>query len=414
MIFFPIVCIGAILTLMFNGGNDTANSFATVYGSRILNMRNSILLCAFFEFLGATLFGDQITKTLGKDIIDMDTFDEDAISRGFALISMGVGIWTAIATYFKLPISITHSVVGGLMIWGINEGGYDVINHATFLKIILTWILSPFITSLLSAGLYFVIEKTIKGEIVQKHINMLVSFFTFLTVFIIAILVGKKGTSDIKSYVKRNELSYMMVSLIVSIVLGAFAQFKYKKADDFIKTKFNDMEYDQRIFTPLLLMTSCLLAFAHGGNDVGNGLSPFAVVYNIEKQNTFMIKDFDVDLWMIFFAASMFSLGIIIFGYRTLALVGNDIVSFTPRSAFIVQLGAVITIILATLWKMPVSTSQILIGSLFGVALMSQQLENVEKKTEWGIFIKIFITWICTIPATACIILFLQAFLIHL
>ena len=108
------------------GANDVANAMGTSVGSGALTLRRAIIVAAVFEFAGAVFFGSHVTDTIRKGVLD---FGEDGFSRelsqnlmyGFMSALLAAAIWLTIATKFGLPVSTTHSIVGGVIGMGLGS-----------------------------------------------------------------------------------------------------------------------------------------------------------------------------------------------------------------------------------------------------------------------------------------------------
>lgn len=115
-----VIILGFIIAffLAFGvGANDVANSFGTSVGSKVLTLRQACILATIFEILGAVLMGYKVSDTVRKDIFDVNMFanNEKELMLGNLSALAGSAIWTIIATFFRLPISGTHSIVGAVV-----------------------------------------------------------------------------------------------------------------------------------------------------------------------------------------------------------------------------------------------------------------------------------------------------------
>ncbi|MBI5503056.1 MAG: inorganic phosphate transporter [Deltaproteobacteria bacterium] len=139
-----LVIIVIVLALIFdfvNGMNDAANSIATVVSTRVLPPWLAVAWAAFFNFAAAILFGVAVAKTIGKGIVD------PAIITPWLVLAALVGaiVWSAGCTEFGLPISVSHSLIGGLAGAGVAHSGTQVLVGSGLLKVVLFIVLSPLI-----------------------------------------------------------------------------------------------------------------------------------------------------------------------------------------------------------------------------------------------------------------------------
>ncbi|MDD5247021.1 MAG: inorganic phosphate transporter [Candidatus Omnitrophica bacterium] len=123
------------------GANDAANSLGTAVGSRVLNLRQAIILITVFGFLGAFLQGSSVAKTIGKGIVPMEQLDEN-LALYVALVSVfAAAAWVVIATRWKIPISTSHSIVGAVA--GAGIAVHSVVRWKVLLDIFTCWLLTP-------------------------------------------------------------------------------------------------------------------------------------------------------------------------------------------------------------------------------------------------------------------------------
>ncbi len=121
-----------------NGFNDAANAIATVIGTRVLSPRNAIILGALFNFAGAAT-GLEVAKTIGKGILDPETLTYLTVIAGLA----SAVIWVTLATYYGLPLSVTHSLVAGLAGAGIAAAGSDAIVWSVMARVATSVVAAP-------------------------------------------------------------------------------------------------------------------------------------------------------------------------------------------------------------------------------------------------------------------------------
>ena len=99
------------------GANDAANAFATSIGSKALNIKQAVVLACIFETAGAVLMGSHVTDTIRKGIADYKCFEEspELLMYGCMCVMIAVGLWLFLASYYEMPVSTTHSCVGGMI-----------------------------------------------------------------------------------------------------------------------------------------------------------------------------------------------------------------------------------------------------------------------------------------------------------
>ena len=191
-LFLGIAAIFGAYMAMNIGANDVANNVGPAVGSKALTLGGAILIAAIFEASGALIAGADVTNTIRKGIIDLKTFsDVDTFIWAMMAALLSAALWLNLATYFKAPVSTTHSIVGGVMGAGIAAGGFGIVHWATMGKIVASWIISPILGGLIAAGFLFTIKKTVvfqdnKVEAAKKWVPLFVAimawaFTTYLT-----------------------------------------------------------------------------------------------------------------------------------------------------------------------------------------------------------------------------------------
>jgi len=129
----------ALVFDFLNGMNDAANSIATVVSTRVLPPRFAVLWAAFFNFVAAFGFGVHVATTIGKGIVD-----SSVVSNGMILSALvGAIVWTHLCTKYGLPISVSHSLIGGLVGAALGKAGIDSLNMSGLMKVSIFIVLSP-------------------------------------------------------------------------------------------------------------------------------------------------------------------------------------------------------------------------------------------------------------------------------
>ncbi len=149
------IVILALIYDFLNGMNDAANSIATIVSTRVLSPRMAVLWAAFFNFAAYFVFDHKVANTMGKGIVE----NSEIISEFTILASLlGAGSWVLICTIIGAPISVSHSLIGGLIGPALLIGGFDALNASGITKILLFIVLSPTIGFVLG---YFMMVATL-------------------------------------------------------------------------------------------------------------------------------------------------------------------------------------------------------------------------------------------------------------
>jgi len=151
----------------------------------------------------------------------------------------------------------------------------------------------------------------------------------------------------------------------------------------------------ERIFAPLVVATSCSVAFAHGANDVANAVGPLAAVVDIVQTGAVKMK-VSVPIWILALGGIGIVVGLSTFGYRVMHTVGNRITHITPSRGVAADIAATTTVLICTRLKLPVSTTHTLVGAILGIGL-ARGLGAVNRRVTRNIFG----SWFVTVPAAA-------------
>ena len=209
-----ILVVGAINSFLDACGigmNDMANSFGTIYGSKVLNKWQIVLLAACCEFTGALVLGKNVIGTISGGIARIDYFKYDpyCLMYGFLCALAASTIWTWLATYWKLPVSTTHAIVGGILGFSLVMGGKDAVNWydtpnppafpyiSGFSAIVVSWGTSPIFAGILAAIVYgFVKVVVLSGTNNGPKAAYVFPLFIFATFFIESFLICTKGAAN--------------------------------------------------------------------------------------------------------------------------------------------------------------------------------------------------------------------------
>jgi phosphate/sulfate permease len=143
-----LVIVGFIFAFFYAfgiGANDVANAFGSTVASRSLTLKQAIIAASIFEFAGAYLLGAGVTNTIRNKIFDPDLYEgeEDIVLLGMFTSLITGTIMLNVATWFALPVSTTHTIVGCIMGFSIVAKGFDSIDWETGKKIFVSWLVSP-------------------------------------------------------------------------------------------------------------------------------------------------------------------------------------------------------------------------------------------------------------------------------
>jgi PiT family inorganic phosphate transporter len=346
---FVVILVALIFTYT-NGFHDTANSIATVVGTRVLTPRQAILLATVTNLIGA-MVGGAVAKTISSGLVDTP-----ASSSSYMLICalLGAILWNLITWYVGLPSSSSHALVGGLC------GAAFATAHNDWNAII--WAKAP------AMGKHWwdgggILYKVVLPMMLSPFIGFLIAFFVMG--FLLFLLKNSKPG---------------MVN---------------------------------RLFGKLQLVSSAYMGFSHGTNDAQKTMGIIALalagatqtgifdhlprwlsfLYTPEAANP---KDQHIDLWIKVLCALTMAAGTAAGGWRIIKTLGHKMVKLQPVHGFAAETAAATVLLGTAEMGMPVSTTHVITSSIMGVGA-AKRLNAIK----WRVVERIVWAWILTLPATA-------------
>ena len=451
-----IISVGAcfaFFTAMGIGSNDAANAFATSVGSKALTINQAVVLAAVFETAGAILMGNHVTDTIIKGIADYRCFEDNptVLMYGCMWVILAVGLWLFLASYLEMPVSTTHSCVGGMIGMTLVLGGVDCVIWYQPLDtfpyvggvggIVMSWFISPIFAGLIAMLVFFITRATVlRHSFNSNRLNwiypiLIGSTITINTFFII--YKGAKGLGldktpmgiafgvafgtgglcalitiplvpKIKKYVaakltkpvlthgiEMKQLENVITENKVEMNITTERELNRIVALHTTAEKF-DVKTEE-VFKYLQIFTAVCDAFSHGANDVSNAVGPFAAIYaiyvsggNLSKQTNMG----DNSYWILGMGGIGIAIGLFVYGKKITYSIGEKLCKITPSRGVAIELSSALVIITGSRLKIPLSTTHCQVGATVGVGL----LENA--KTCSGVNCKILfktaIGWIAT------------------
>lgn len=391
-VFFYLSMFAGFLMAFNLGANDVANSMASAVGAKAITLKQALFIAGILNIVGAVFLGSQVTATISKGIINPESIsDPKLIMLGMFAALISAGFWILISTLSGLPVSSTHSIVGGIFGFGLVVGGPEVVNWGKMGSVVLSWIISPFFAALIG---FFVFSHIRNNILFQRNYlekaKIWAPRWTGLTFAIIC------GSFLYKTPVGKSlHLAWyeaLLVVLSVGLVFWLVGKIIVKKIFHSLEQSAENVE---KIFRKLQILTSCYMALSHGANDVANAIGPVAAIYIIAKFHVFTAKA-QVPLYFMLFGGLGIATGIFLLGRKVIATVGEKITTLNNTRGFAVDFGAATTVLLASNLGLPVSTTHSAVGSVIGVGL-ARGFSAVNFKILW----KIFLYWILTVPFAA-------------
>ncbi|PVD32107.1 hypothetical protein C0Q70_07535 [Pomacea canaliculata] len=471
-----IVVVGFIVSFILAfgiGANDVANSFGTSVGAKVLTLVQACILATIFEILGAVLIGYRVSDTIRKGIIDVQPYNgtERLLLLGNLSALSGSCIWLLLATFLRLPVSATHSIVGATIGFTLVAKGSQGVGWMKLGLIVASWFISPISSGIVSVLLFLLIQKLVLKKVNQLDIGLfLLPFFYSATIFINVFSVFHDG-STLLQFDKIPIYGVVILSVGISIITGVIVRvfvvpwqrkkitgkwharkdennqhrnhWRHEKqnntrlltvkeeekvvftsisnkehcvfaakleedarAEDHVtpdKTEENcaltekeiqDKPETAHLFSFLQVLTAVFGSFAHGGNDVSNAIGPLVGLWIIAQEQSVAQKA-PTPIWVLVYGGVGISVGLWVWGRRVIKTMGEDLSKITPTSGFCIEVGAALTVLVASNIGLPISTTHCKVGSIVFVGRLRSH-DNVD----WLLFRNIFIAWLVTLPAS--------------
>ena len=398
MTILVIVALLAFYMAWNLGANDVANAMGTSVGSKAITLKQAIIMAGALEFLGAVLFGQEVTSTLGTKIADPALFatTPQTLVMGMISVLLSGGIWLQVATSRGLPISSSHAIVGAIAGFSWVSLGIEAIDWSSVGLITIGWILTPIISGAISAGLYSLIRHWIFNQLHPlSQLQEWTPWLSTLLLSVFGIIVLPTITQPFSQFLlterKLNIPPHDITLFITGIAAIALTLISWRElANSQIDNQI------QGLFAKFQVISAGFVAFAHGSNDVGNAIAPLAVIYYINQQGKIPSHQLTIPLWILLLGAVGIVAGLAVWGKKVITTIGENIISLEPSSGFCAELARAMTILLASRLGLPVSTSHALVGGVVGIGLV-QNLQAIKLSTIQNIAA----AWLITVPISA-------------
>ncbi len=386
--------IGAYMAMNI-GANDVANNVGPAVGSKAMTMAMAIVVAAIFEASGALIAGGEVVKTIKKGIIDIAAFGGNPDPFIWAMMAalLAAALWLNFATAMKAPVSTTHSIVGGVMGAGIAAAGFSIVSWMTMAKIAASWVISPILGGIIAAAFLFAIKKTIvfkedKIRAAKQYVPIYVAIMSWAFVTYLVLKGLKKIWPQVVEILNHIPLVSMeitkkpsfLTALIIGAIIGLVVYFLLKMKLAKEQEMKNSKEAVNILFTIPLIFAAALLSFAHGANDVANAIGPLAAINDAVVNGGISTKA-SIPLWVMGVGAFGIALGLALYGPKLIKTVGSEITELDQIRAFSIAMAASITVIIASQLGLPVSSTHIAIGGVFGVGFLREWLKLTETTT---------------------------------
>ena len=423
------------------GANDVANAMGTSVGSRALTLKQAVIVAAIFEFIGAFFAGDAVTDTVRKGILVVDfqnTALVEALSTdlmyGFIAAMMAAAVWLTVATRYGLPVSTTHSIIGGIVGVGLvmevqhqallNQFETRLIDWGVVEKVAMSWVASPVMGGLFAFFTFWVIREAILDTSdPEARARWMAPILAIPTFFVLCLALQFKALKGFFSKAQENgwiqnkydwlpvkengswnpmmdnawfPINSLILAGIVSIIAAVVLAYILRNYD--FKGEEEGFHGVERIFVWLQVIAAAYVAFAHGANDRSNAIGPMAAVYQVLSNDGLLDSAgvADVPTWLVLLGSIGIAVGVVTWGWRVMETIGSKITDITPTRGFAATFGAATTVLIFSMpfLAVPVSTTHTLVGAVVGVGLAGGA-----KAVDFRVFGKIIASWLASLPA---------------
>ncbi|WP_245612483.1 inorganic phosphate transporter [Palaeococcus ferrophilus] len=387
---FLITVVVGLFMAWAIGANDAANSMSTAVGAGAITPKQAVVIAGVLEFTGAYFFGKSVTETVRKGILDPTMItDPNVLVYGSIAALLAATLWLIIATKFGLPVSTTHSIIGGIAGYGMVYAGAAIVNWGKMTQVVLSWILSPIVGAIVA----FVVFKALARSTLQAKdpvkaarrfspVWIGLAFVIIGAMFYIKVLHGKDLRVAITNY-------GIPLGVIVFIIMYLILKVRFPSNDPYIGV--------ESVFKKVQVITSGYVALAHGANDVANAIGPVAAVYAVATMGMAGMK-VPVPRWILAMGGLGIAIGVATYGYRVMETVGKRITELTNTRGFSIDFSAATVVLIASWLGLPISTTHTVVGAVIGVGL-ARGVKAINK----DIVRDIVISWFVTVPVAAVI-----------
>eukprot|EP01018_Ginkgo_biloba_P010425 Gb_20165 [translate_table: standard] len=419
------------------GANDVANAMGTSVGSGALTIRQAVVTAAFLEFSGALLVGSHVTHTMQKGILIPGTFNgRDALQFSGLLSSLAAaGTWLQVASYYGLPVSTTHCIIGAMVGFGLVYGGVHSVYWSSLARVVSSWVISPLIGAAVSFLVYNCIRRVLPIGVYSPTLSLCcvclkrfvysapspgraaakaapIAVFIGVTAF--SFTCFPNNWSPVLSFLAAPAsgtlgavLMHFTIQRQLGDLLGEYCEIpaagnpaeKDRGPFNFLAKVGGPSGTQLRVvygvFGYLQVLSACFMSFAHGANDVANAIGPIssalAILQGVSLKGEGALP-IDVLAWGGFGIVA----GLLVWGYRVIATIGKKITELTPTRGFAAEFAAATVVVMASRLGMPISATHTLVGAVMGVGF-ARDLKSVHGDTVK----EIVASWLVTIPVGA-------------
>lgn len=350
------------------GANDVANNVGPAVGAKALTMGVALAIGALFDAAGALLAGGDVIDTVANDLL-VPALAPSSTSLIVVMIAalLAAAVWINASTFVGAPVSTTHAILGGIVGATVAAAGLNAVSWPTVGMITISWIISPLLGGVFAAGLHAVIRSTI-----TRRPNKIAAARLWVPILV----AGMTGIFAMYLATKALGRFWHPNPGVVLLIGIGFAALGWLVAMPWVRMRSllleNRKKQVARLFRPPLIVAAAVLSFAHGANDVANAVAPLAAILAAVQATT--LEALPLPFWTLAIGALGIALGIGLFGPRVIHTIGEQITKLNEVRAFCVALSAAITVLAASALGLPVSSTHVAVGAVFGVGFLREYL----------------------------------------
>lgn len=395
-----LVILTAIFGLLMAfgiGANDVSNAMGTSVGSGTITAKQAIFIAMFFEFGGAYLAGGEVAETIKSGILDPMKFADqpDTLLLGMMASLLAAGLWLLLASKMGWPVSTTHSIIGAIIGFGCVTVGSEAVDWGSITGIVGSWFVTPLVSGVIAYGIFTSTQKLIfDTENPLERAKKYGPFYMGLTSLILTIVTLTKGLKHVGLNLTIGET--IAITAVIS-VLSIIACHFYLHSESF-KNRIQGGTFGgvEKVFSILMLLTACSMAFAHGSNDVANAIGPLSAVVSIVEHGGEITAKSTIAWWILPLGATGIVIGMLVMGYKVMGTIGTGITDLTPSRGFSAEFACAMTVVIASGTGLPISTTQTLVGAVLGIGLA-----RGIAALNLTVIRNIIASWVVTLPAGA-------------
>lgn len=355
--------VGAYLALNI-GANDVANNVGPAVGAKAITMAGALAMAAVCESLGALLAGKAVVATISTAIVVPEAISDPAILIHIMLAALiSSALWINFSTWIGAPVSTTHAIVGGVMGAGAAAAGIGAVNWLSMAAIATSWIATP----VLGAAVAIMFQYLIKTAIIYQD-DKIAAARRWIPV-LVAVMAGAFAAYLVPMlHPEATWRTSMWIGLGFFAATWAVSHRSIARQSQGMENRNRSL---RRLFRLPLVGAAALLSFAHGANDVANAIGPLAAIVHAARLDN-VADVVDIPRWVMMIGAFGISCGLLLYGPKLIRIVGGEITKLNPMRAFSVALAVAIIVITASWFGMPVSSTHIAVGAVFGVGFFRE------------------------------------------